>query len=112
MTFSEPSRRDLLTGRLLSLGPVREAHLSSLVVHARPESHGAVRAAIAALPGAEIHAEAECRFVLTLETESEDQIVEALRHLDGVPGVMSTALVFHHIEPAEPDGDRHGPVAP
>lgn len=112
MITSAPTRRDLLTGRVLAAAPVREAHLSSLVVHARPESRAAVRAAIAALPGAEIHAEAECRFVLTLETEGEDRIVDALRHLDGVPGVMSTALVFHHVEPAEPGGERHGPVAP
>ena len=45
-----PSRREVLTGRLIAPAPP-EAHVSSLVVHVRPASLPAVRAALAAMPG-------------------------------------------------------------
>ena len=50
-----PSRRELLTGRLIAPAPP-EAHVSSLVVHVRPAGLPGVRAALAATPGVEIHA--------------------------------------------------------
>ena len=62
-----PSRRELLTGRLIAPAPP-EAHVSSLVVHVRPAGLPGVRAALAATPGVEIHAEAAGKLIVTLET--------------------------------------------
>jgi nitrate reductase NapD len=93
------SRRDVLTGRIAG-PPAPEAHISSLVVHVRPERAETVRAALAAFPGVEIHGEGGGKIVLTLETESEAEIVSRLNEISLLEGVMSAALVFHHFETA------------
>ena len=94
-----PSRRELLTGRLIALAPP-EAHISSLVVHVRPDNVPAVRAALAAMPGVEIYAEASGKLIVTLETATEADIVTRMNEISLLDGVMSAALVFHHFEPA------------
>ncbi|PWC43070.1 chaperone NapD [Azospirillum sp. TSO22-1] len=76
----------------------RELHISSLVVHARPEAADAIRPAMARLPGIEIHGEANGKFVLTLETESEQTIVDHLNTISLLDGVLAATLVFHHVE--------------
>lgn len=99
MSLSDsPSRRQVLTGRVIP--PAPEAHVSSLVVHVRPENADAARAALLAMPGVEIHAESSGKMVVTLETANEAEIVERLHEISRLDGVMSAALVFHHIEPA------------
>ena len=92
-----PSRRELLTGRLAASSPP-EAHVSSLVVHVRPESTDAARAALNGMPGIEIHAEADGKIIVTLETDTEADIVTRLNEISLLHGVMSTALVYHHFE--------------
>ncbi len=100
------SRRDVLGGRLIV--PVPEAHISSLVVHVRHESFEAARAAVASMPGVEIHAVGNGKIVVTVETDSEGDVVERMNEIALVSGVMSTALVFHHFEPAAESGtDEH-----
>ena len=76
----------------------RELHISSLVVHARPEAVPAIRPAMAGLPGIEVHAEANGKLVVTLETESEQTIVEHLNTISLLDGVLAATLVFHHFE--------------
>lgn len=100
-----PSRRDLLAGRLAA-SAAPEAHVSSLVVHVRREALAPARAALLAMPGVEVHAEAGGKLIVTLETETEADIVTSLNGISLVEGVLSAALVFHHCEagPArEPD---------
>jgi|SRR5829696_6450447 len=94
-----PSRRELLTGRLIAPA-LPEAHVSSLVIHVRPDNVTSVRAAMAAMPGLEIHAEASGKLVATLETSTEADIVTQMNEISLLDGVMSAALVFHHFEPA------------
>jgi nitrate reductase NapD len=80
-----------------------ELHISSLVVHARPATLAAVCAAIARLPGADIHASNEQgKIVVTLETSSERDILMRLDQIGRVRGVMSAALVYHHVEASSP----------
>jgi nitrate reductase NapD len=80
-----------------------ELHISSLVVHARPETLAAVRAAIARLPGAEVHgSNAHGKIVVTLETSSEGDILTRLDEIGRMRGVMSAVLVYHHVEAAAP----------
>ena len=76
-----------------------ELHISSLLVHARPASLPAVRAALATLDGVEIHGASDTgKIVVTLETESSGGIVERLANIRDLAGVLSAVLVFHQIE--------------
>lgn len=77
---------------------IRELHISSLVVHARPEAVERIRPAVARLPGVEIHAEANGKMVVTLETESEAAILDTLNAIGLLDGVLAATLVFHHVE--------------
>ncbi|HEX8664292.1 MAG TPA: chaperone NapD [Beijerinckiaceae bacterium] len=94
-----PSRRELLTGRLIAPAPP-ETHVSSLVLHVRPDKVTAVRTALGAMDGLEIHAEASGKLVVTFETSTEADIVARMNEISLLDGVMSAALVFHHFEPA------------
>jgi nitrate reductase NapD len=90
--------------RALMFGPAEPAqtHISSLVVHARPEMAGAVIEAINAMPGVEVQVQdGSGKLVVVLETTTELAIVEHLNTIQTLPGVLSTALVFHHIETEE-----------
>jgi periplasmic nitrate reductase NapD len=94
-------RRAFLLGRLTAGGsePPAEHHISSLVVHAMPDAVDRVSAELTALPGLELHAHDPCgKLILTLETADEAAIVERLNAIYGIRGVLSAALVFHHIE--------------
>lgn len=76
-----------------------EHHISSLLIHAMPDAAEHVCAALAALDGIEIHArDPSGKLILTLETADEAAIVERLNAIYGIRGVLSAALVFHHIE--------------
>ena len=93
-----PSRRELLTGRLADPGSP-EAHISSLVVHVRPENAHAVYAEMAGMAGVEVHAEQGGKIIVTLETHTEADIVTRMNEISLLDGVMSATLVFHHFEP-------------
>ncbi|MDR7036009.1 nitrate reductase NapD [Methylobacterium sp. BE186] len=92
------SRREILTGRLADHPAIAEAHVSGLVVHVRPERAAGARAALECMPGVEIHAEAAGKLIVTLETDSDAEIVTSLNAISLLDGVMSAALVFHHFE--------------
>ncbi len=80
-----------------------EHHISSLVVHTRPDRLDGVRAEIARHPGAEIHGEsAQGALVVVLEAGSQAQISDFIEAISALPQVLSAALVFHHFEAAEP----------
>ena len=82
----------------------QEFHVSSLIVHGAPELLPAISAAIAILPGAEVHAsDGIGKLVVTLETVNEAGIskrVDAIRALDGV---FAASLVYHEVEDAGPE---------
>jgi nitrate reductase NapD len=75
-----------------------EAHISSLVVHVRPEKVAGARAALSVMEGVEVHAESSGKMVVTLETATEWDIVARLNEISLLDGVMSAAMVFHHFE--------------
>ena len=94
-------RRAFLLGRAKAGAsqPPAEHHISSLVVHAMPDALDHVSAKLTALPGIEIHAQDPSgKLILTLETDYEAVIVEHMNAIYGIRGVLSAALVFHHIE--------------
>lgn len=103
------SRREILKGRVLE-APPSEHHVSSLVVHVRPDYAASFRQALGAIPGAELHAEQGGKAVVTLETASDADLVTRMNEISLLDGVLSTALVFHHAEtapsPARPDQEQ------
>lgn len=76
-----------------------EIHISSLVVHARPEGLEAIETAIGDLAGAEVHGvSAQGKLVVTLETVSEGEMLTRINTIDRIAGVLSVALIYHQVE--------------
>ena len=79
-----------------------EVHISSMVVHAIPEHIADVRKQIENLPGAEVYAEsAEGKLVVVLESDGQKQISATIDRINDLNYVLTTALVYHQIEPLE-----------
>ena len=61
----------------------------------------AIRARIAQIPKAEIHAATDDgRFIVTLETDSTRHALDVIDAIRALPGVLNVALVYQHAEPA------------
>jgi nitrate reductase NapD len=79
-----------------------EVHISSMVVHTRPENLETVKQGIVVVPGTEIHAESDCgKLVVVLESSTQSHITDTIEKIAGLPHVLSTALVYHQIESLE-----------
>ena len=82
-----------------------EVHISSLVVHSRPERARAVADRLREMAGIGVHGGEEAgKLVVTLETASEGEIVERLNSIQTLDGVLAATLVFHHFESAQGRG--------
>ena len=80
----------------------RECHISSLVVHSRPDQVPAIVERIGLIDGAEVHGGHETgKLIVTLETETENQVVERINAIQLLDGVLAATLVFHHFEPVQ-----------
>jgi nitrate reductase NapD len=87
---------------LQATGPTvtEELHIAGAVIFARPESLDSVRAHLALLPQAEVHAiSPEGKIVITLEAASARQTVDYMDAIRDLPGVMNVSLVYQHAEP-------------
>ncbi len=81
-----------------------EFHVSSLIVHGAAELLPAISAAIAALPGAEVHdSDGTGKLVVTLETVNEAEISERIDAIRALDGVFAASLVYHQVEDADPE---------
>jgi nitrate reductase NapD len=77
----------------------QEVHISSMVVHVKPDHLQTVKKDIEQLPGTEIHGEAGSgKIVVVLETQSQGYITDIIGKIDSLEHVLSTALVYHQIE--------------
>ena len=77
----------------------QEVHISSMVVHARPEYLADVKNNIEQLPGAKIHGESDNgKLVVVVETESQGYITDIIEKINNFEHVLNTALVYHQIE--------------
>ena len=85
-----------------------EIHISSLVVHVRPDRLQSVKSKIACLPGTEIHGESDNgKLVVVLETQNQGFITDIIETISKLDDVLNTALVYHQIEYADsPRNDR------
>ena len=74
-----------------------EFHISSVVVTADPRRRAEVEPAITALGIADIaYSDPGGKMIVTLETENERDMVDALTAIQLMPGVASAALAYHH----------------
>jgi nitrate reductase NapD len=82
-------------------------NISSLVVHVRPEQRSEVELTLQGWPGIEIHASTpEGRLVVTVDTD--DESTESFDRIGALPGVMSVAMVYHHLEPEQEQESQDG----
>jgi nitrate reductase NapD len=102
------SRRDLLTlGRSSPGAGANEfVHIASLLVRALPDRIDEVRAALAAIDGAEVHPTPHpAKFAVVLECSDERVIADCINALHAAPGVLAVSVVSHVIdEPEAPAG--------
>ncbi|MGN7501052.1 chaperone NapD [Pseudomonas lactis] len=76
----------------------KTVHIASLVVLARPELFEAVKANLRLLRGVELHQESPAgKLVVVLEMDEEREISERISQINGLPGVLNAALVYHEI---------------
>ena len=81
---------------------LEEVHISSMVVHARPEYLAEVRRGIEELPGTEVHAATDTgKLVVVLESDQQTQITDTLTRISDLEHVLGTALVYHQIDTPE-----------
>lgn len=74
---------------------IEELHITSLVVHAAPKRAPGVSAAIAAMPGAKVHAMTPAgKLVVTLEAGTGGEILSQVNAIQRTDGVLSAALVY------------------
>lgn len=79
-----------------------EVHIAGMIVHAALAMVPSVRAQIALVPCAVVHAAgSDGRLVVTLETDSTKKTLDYMDALRALPGVSHVALVYQHAESPE-----------
>ena len=97
----DPARRSLLLKpfeRSAALPAASETHISSAVVTVRPERAREVARAIAALPGAEVHAVEGSKIVVVLEGPDSGALGTQLVTISLMDGVFSANMVFEQVD--------------
>lgn len=80
-----------------------QAHISSLIIHVRPDSLETIKSYIES-EGGEIPAvDPVGKLVVVLETPTDGAVTEFANTISLMDGVLSANLVFHHFDPAEQD---------
>ena len=88
-----------------------EFHIASLIVHGAADRLPAISAAVAALPGAEVHAcDGRGKLVVTLETGNQFEISERIDAIRGFEGVFATSLVYHQVDEETDAAEEGAPI--
>ncbi|MCQ1057109.1 chaperone NapD [Photobacterium sp. DNB23_23_1] len=78
---------------------LQEVHISSLVVHVKPEYLTSVKEQIVAMPNAEIYGDSEeGKIIVVLETENQGYVTDTIDKINNLEHVLTTFLVYHQIE--------------
>jgi nitrate reductase NapD len=92
-------RRQFINGRWTSVtGAAADPafEVASILVQTRPERLDAAAAAVAALPGTEIHGrDPKGKLVVVVEADGVGRIGATLATISSMPDVLTAALVFH-----------------
>ena len=76
-----------------------ECHIASLIVYARSEQRDAVAVELNRIEGLDIHAiDPTGKLIITLETDSEADILDCISRIQGIAGVLGANLVYHQID--------------
>ena len=74
-------------------------NISSVIVHARPDSAELLRAGLTAIAGVEVHAaSAAGKLILTIETDNDRDMADRYEAIGRMDEVMSLAMVYHQTE--------------
>lgn len=92
-------RRNFIHGRL-----TRETrHIASLLVQAWPDRMAQAETHLAAIPGVENHGAAGTgKLILTIEVDSDAELVETISRIEGTDGVLTASLVYHQMDEGDP----------
>ena len=72
-----------------------QLHIAGLVVHASPARAARAAETIAALDGAQVHAQAHTgKLVVTLESATSEAMTDAIDRIRRIDGVLAAALVY------------------
>jgi nitrate reductase NapD len=74
-----------------------EVHISSALVHVRPERTQEVARHIAALEGADLHFAESGKIIVTLEAATSGAIADRLSEIGRLAGVLAATLVYHEV---------------
>jgi periplasmic nitrate reductase NapD len=73
-----------------------------VIVRARPEQGAEIERALAALPGLDIAAAAECRWVVVIEDTAEGSAAATMQQVSTLRGVLNMSLVYEYSGPDSP----------
>jgi nitrate reductase NapD len=74
-------------------------NISGVLVKAYPEHLLSIEKALSRMNGVEVHGNNEDgRMVITVEDNSANNISDTLVQIQGVPGVLSAAMIYHQFE--------------
>jgi periplasmic nitrate reductase NapD len=92
-------RRAFLGLTSASPGRAAECHISSVLVHVRPELQDQTATYIDELRGVETQQPRTAgKLIATIETASTMEIVDRIEEIQRLPGVIAVTLVFHQWE--------------
>ena len=81
---------------------MNDRHITSIVVHTRPDVVGTAADLINRMDEAEVHVVSETgKLVVSLETDTLDRVTEVIGDINKMPGVVNALLVYHHVEDAQ-----------
>jgi len=74
-------------------------NISGVLVKAYPENLVNIEKTLATMAGVEVHGNNDDgRIVITVEDISANNISDTLVEIQGVPGVLSAAMIYHQFE--------------
>ena len=77
-------------------------NVSSAIVYALPGRAEALRHRLVRLPGVEIHAEGDGRFIVTVEDVPGAQAADTVMALHRIEGVLFAAMVYQYADETPP----------
>lgn len=88
-------------------------NICGCLVHSMPEKAGAVRDALTAMEGVEVHAQSDDgRHVVVVEDTETERASDIIMEMHQIPGVISVTLTYHHFEDLQGGDSQPQPVAP
>ena len=73
--------------------------ISGVIVRSYPDQIQSVSNELIKIEGVEVHGNNDDgRIVITVEQESAGQLSDMLTHMQDLPGVLSTSMIYHQFE--------------